>query len=108
MKFHVNIRNEVMMIKTQNIYPLSDFQRNAREFVANLQESGQPIVLTVNGKATLVIQDADSYQALLDELEIQKSASIISERIKQFATDEIDIDAKEGLENLRGELGISH
>lgn len=96
------------MIKTQNIYPLSDFQRNAREFVANLQESGQPIVLTVNGKASLVIQDAASYQALLDELEVQKSASIIGERIKQFAIDGIDIDAKEGLEALRGELGISH
>jgi prevent-host-death family protein len=96
------------MIKTQNIYPLSDFQRNAREFVVNLQESGQPIVLTVNGKATLVIQDAASYQALLDELEVQKSASIIGERIKQFAIDGIDMDAKEGLEALRGELGISH
>ncbi len=96
------------MIKTQNIYPLSDFQRNAREFVVNLQESGQPIVLTVNGKATLVIQDAASYQALLDELEVQKSASIIGERIKQFAIDGIDMDAKEGLEALKGELGISH
>lgn len=96
------------MIKTQNIYPLSDFQRNAREFVTNLQESGQPIVLTVNGKASLVIQDAASYQALLDELEVQKSASIIGERIKQFAIDGIDVDAKEGLEALRDELGISH
>jgi prevent-host-death family protein len=94
------------MLDTRNIYPLSDFQRNAKEFIAQLQDSQKPIVLTVNGKAAVVIQDATAYQELLNAIEIERSAAIIQERMQQFAEDGIDYDAKEGLEKLRGELGI--
>ena len=31
-----------------------------------LKKTGQPVVLTVNGKAELVVQDAASYQKLLE------------------------------------------
>jgi len=96
----------VTMLDTSNIYPLSDFQQNTREFIAQLQESRKPIVLTVNGKAAIVIQDAASYQELLNALEIQQSVITISQRMKQFAEDGLDFDAKEALEKLRGELGI--
>jgi PHD/YefM family antitoxin component YafN of YafNO toxin-antitoxin module len=34
--------------------------------VRQLKKTGQPVVLTVNGKAALVIQDAESYQKLLE------------------------------------------
>lgn len=34
-----------------------------------MKSTGHPIVLTINGKAELVIQDATSYQHLLDRLE---------------------------------------
>ncbi|MCF3566607.1 type II toxin-antitoxin system Phd/YefM family antitoxin [Planktothrix agardhii 1807] len=34
-----------------------------------MKETGNPIVLTVNGKAELVVQDAVSYQKLLDFIE---------------------------------------
>lgn len=34
-----------------------------------LKETGQPIVLTVNGKAELVVQDAESYQKLIELLD---------------------------------------
>lgn len=94
------------MLDTRNIYPLSEFQRNAKAFIAQLQESQQPIVLTVNGKAAIVIQDAVAYQELLNALEVERSAAVIQERMQQFAEDGIDYDAKEGLENLRSELGI--
>jgi PHD/YefM family antitoxin component YafN of YafNO toxin-antitoxin module len=94
------------MLVTRNIYPLSDFQRNTREFIAQLQDSRKPIILTVNGKAAVVPQDATSYQELLDALKIQQSAITTSQRMKQFAEDGIDFDAKAALENLRGELGI--
>jgi hypothetical protein len=44
---------------------------------------------------------------LLDTLEVERSAEVIRDRMRQFAEDGIDYDAKEGLEKLRGELGIS-
>ena len=31
-----------------------------------MKETGQPIVLTINGRAELVVQDASSYQKLLE------------------------------------------
>ncbi|OLP20345.1 prevent-host-death protein [Leptolyngbya sp. 'hensonii'] len=94
------------MLDTRNIYPLSDFQRNAKEFIAHLQESHKPIILTVNGKAAVVIQDAASYQALLDALEMEQSAAAIQLSIKEAAEGK-DVDAKEGLQALRAKHGIS-
>jgi PHD/YefM family antitoxin component YafN of YafNO toxin-antitoxin module len=32
-------------------------------------KTGHPLVLTINGKAELVVQDAEAYQALLDRVE---------------------------------------
>jgi len=37
-----------------DIRSLSDFKRNTGELVEQMQASGRPIVLTVNGKARLV------------------------------------------------------
>ena len=95
------------MLETQNIYPLSDFQRNAKGFISQLKESQKPIVLTVNGKASLVIQDPESYQKLLEASAVERSAAVIRQRVQQFEIDCIDEDAKEALETLRGDLGIS-
>ena len=34
-----------------------------------MKESGSPMILTVNGKAEIVVQDANSYQELLDRID---------------------------------------
>jgi PHD/YefM family antitoxin component YafN of YafNO toxin-antitoxin module len=98
----------IAMLDTRNIYPLSEFQRNTKAFAARLNQSKKPIVLTVNGKAAMVIQDAEAYQELLDSSEIQRSAAIIQHRHDQYLKDGISFDAMEALEKLRGELGLSN
>lgn len=50
----------------RDIHSLSEFKQKTPEFVRQLKDTGEPIVLTVNGKAELVVQDAASYQKLLD------------------------------------------
>jgi len=45
---------------------LSNFKRNTSEFIEQLKETGKPIILTINGKAEIVVQDAGSYQKLLE------------------------------------------
>jgi prevent-host-death family protein len=50
----------------RDIQPLTDFKRNTAEFITQLHETGEPVVLTVNGKAEIVVQDAKSYQRLHD------------------------------------------
>jgi PHD/YefM family antitoxin component YafN of YafNO toxin-antitoxin module len=51
---------------TRDIHSLTDFKLKTPEFVQQLKTTGEPIVLTINGKAELVVQDAASYQKLLD------------------------------------------
>jgi prevent-host-death family protein len=61
-----------MLDISKDIHSLSDFKRNTSEFLERMRGSGHPLVLTINGKAELVVQDAASYQKLLariDEME---------------------------------------
>jgi len=53
----------------RDIHPLTDFKRNTPEFLKQLRETGEPVVLTINGKAELVVQDARSYQRLREQAE---------------------------------------
>ena len=55
-----------MMDITKDIQPLTDFKRNTTELLRQMKETGEPIVLTINGRAELVVQDAGSYQKLLE------------------------------------------
>ena len=47
---------------SKDIHSLTDFKRRTTELVGQLKTTGRPLVLTVNGKAELVVQDAASYQ----------------------------------------------
>src|SRR5437879_13431532 len=55
-----------MLDISKDIHSLSDFKRRTGEFLRQMQETGHPVVLTINGKAKLVVQDAEGYQRLLD------------------------------------------
>jgi prevent-host-death family protein len=55
-----------MIDLSQDIHSLSDFKRKTTEFMSRMKESGRPVVLTINGRAELVVQDAASYQRLLE------------------------------------------
>jgi PHD/YefM family antitoxin component YafN of YafNO toxin-antitoxin module len=57
------------MFQLEDIHSLTHFQRNTKEHLERLKTTGRPEVLTVNGKAALVVQDAGSYQKLLEALE---------------------------------------
>ncbi len=48
----------------RDIHSLTDFKKNTSEFINQLKETGEPVVLTINGKAELVVQDAAAYQKL--------------------------------------------
>jgi PHD/YefM family antitoxin component YafN of YafNO toxin-antitoxin module len=53
----------------EDIRSLSDFKRDTTTALEHLRKSHRPMVLTVNGRAEMVVQDAASYQATLDALE---------------------------------------
>jgi prevent-host-death family protein len=51
-----------MLDISRDIHSLTDFKKNTTEFLNQLKETGDPVVLTINGKAELVVQDAAAYQ----------------------------------------------
>jgi PHD/YefM family antitoxin component YafN of YafNO toxin-antitoxin module len=99
---------EVFVIDiSKDIHSLSDFKRNTSEFLDQMRGSGHPVVLTINGKAELVVQDALSYQKLLDrvdELEamdgIQRGlADVAAGRVQPLSQFEKEFRKKRGLSN---------
>ena len=55
-----------MLDITKDIQSLTTFRRRSGEFLKQLKKSKRPVVLTVKGKAAALVQDAASYQRLLD------------------------------------------
>ena len=51
---------------TRDIRSLSTFKRDTAKLMRQMKKTKAPVVLTVNGKAELVVQDAESYQQLLE------------------------------------------
>ena len=58
-----------MIDLTDGIDSLTNFKRQTPAYLDRLRKTGQPLVLTVNGKAQVVVQDAASYQQLLELVE---------------------------------------
>lgn len=58
-----------MLDISQDIHSLSDFKRHTSEFLEQMRGSGRPVVLTINGKTEIVVQDALSYQQLLERVD---------------------------------------
>jgi prevent-host-death family protein len=55
-----------MLDITTDIQSLTTFRRSSAGILKHLKKSKRPMVLTVNGKAAAVVQDAEAYQRLLD------------------------------------------
>ena len=72
----INLRDE--------INSLSNFKRNTSVFIEQLKETGKPIILTINGKAELVVQDAGSYQKILEITERLETIEALKPAIEEM------------------------
>lgn len=93
------------MIDLREVRSVTDFQRNAKEYVGKLRESKVPLVLTVNGRAELVVQDAASYQSLLDRLEELEIVAAIGVGLEDVKAGRVQ-PARKALKNLGAKLGV--
>lgn len=73
-----------MLNISRDIHSISDFKRKTPDFVKLLKKTGKPVVLTMNGRARVVIQDAESYQNMLDLLERAKDIDAIREGLEDL------------------------
>jgi prevent-host-death family protein len=60
---------------------LSTFKRDSNKVMRQMKKTKQPVVLTVNGKAAVVVQDAESYQKLLELKERSEVVEILRHRL---------------------------
>lgn len=96
-----------MIDLSKDILSLTDFKRNTPEFMKRLAETGQPLVLTVNGKAQLVVQDVASYQKVLELIDRAEAIEGIRrglEDVKNGRTRPLS----EAMEDLRRKYEIQH
>lgn len=68
---------------TRDIMSLSTFKRDSNKVMRQMKRTKAPVVLTVNGKPAVVVQDAESYQALL---ELQERAEVVETLRKRLAS----------------------
>ncbi len=94
------------MIDLREVRSVTEFQRNLKDYVGRLKEKKTPMVLTVNGRAEVVVQDAASYQALLDRLERAETVAAIRQGMEQFERGE-GIPLKKAERRLRKQHGFS-
>lgn len=55
-----------MLNLESGIDSLTNFKRQSSEYLERLHETGEPMVLTVNGKSQVVVQDVAAYQRLVE------------------------------------------
>jgi len=55
-----------MLDITSDIQSLTTVRRRSGSFMKQLKRTKRPVVLTVRGKAAVIVQDAGAYQRLLD------------------------------------------
>ena len=58
----------MVAIRLDNI-SFAEFQGNAQGYVSQIRDRKQAIVLTINGEAALVVQEAGAFQEMLSHLQ---------------------------------------
>ncbi len=67
------------MFTMDSIHPVSDFSRKPAEYIKRLKKTRQPEILTVNGKAEVVVQDAQAYEEMMGLLNTIKTVNASAE-----------------------------
>ncbi len=57
----------------EDIHSLTDFKRRTSDLAEPLQQTERPILLTVNGRPEVIVQEAAAYQKILDRLRYWES-----------------------------------
>jgi prevent-host-death family protein len=91
---------------TQDIQALTTFRNHSAAFLQQLKKTKRPVVLTVNGRAAAVVQDAEAYQHLLDIAARADAEEGIRQGREDVAIGRVS-PAQEAMKTFRREHGIS-
>jgi prevent-host-death family protein len=93
------------MIRATDIHSLTDFTRNAKSYIQQIKDTKNPIAITVNGDAEVVIQDVASYQAMVDQLAHARFIAAMRESEHDVDTGQVQ-DIEQAFAEIRSELEL--
>ena len=89
------------MFQSSDIHTVTEFSRKPAEHIKRLTESKRPEILTVNGKAAVVVQDAETYEkmaTLADYAEsLQNIRQALSEQGRPLSEFSKEFEARHGI-----------
>jgi prevent-host-death family protein len=68
---------------SSQIKPISYLKSHAAEIVRNLHEQQEPLVITQNGEAKVVIQDIKSYELIQETMALLKIIALGNRQIEE-------------------------
>jgi prevent-host-death family protein len=83
-------------MNTQNIQSLSHFRANATTMVKKIRETGNPLVLTQNGKAAAVVVSPEEWEATQESLAMLQLLALRLDDVKHGRT----VDFDEGMDRI--------
>jgi predicted transcriptional regulator len=99
-----------LQLDLKDIRSVTDFQRNAKLHVARLKKTKAPMLLTVNGSSSVIVQDAIAYQQLFRRVEEiderERFVAAVNEGLRDVEEGRV-YPAREALQALGRELGVS-
>ena len=88
---------------SSQVKPISYLKAHAAEIVRNLAKQQEPIVITQNGEAKVVIQDIDSYEKTQQTMALLK---ILALGIRQLEEGDV-VPANEAIKRVRKRREVS-
>ena len=71
------------MFNSSDIHTVTEFSRKPAEHIKRLMDSKRPEILTVNGKAVVVVQDAETYERMAALAEYAESIQNIRQALSE-------------------------
>ena len=72
------------MIDARDIHSLTDFQRNTKQHLRRLKKTGHPAVLTINGRARVIVQDVARSWQMVAELETPDEIAAVKRGLSEM------------------------
>lgn len=66
---------------SRDIQPVTEFRANAAQFIVQVQETGEPVILTQHGRSAAVLLDVESYEGMVEELALLRDARLAEEQV---------------------------
>ena len=66
---------------SRDIQPVTEFRANAAQFIEQVRETGEPVILTQHGRSAAVLLDVGAYESLMDELALLRDVRMAEEQV---------------------------